>query len=260
MCLGVSNSGLRFRTAGFPRYGSKAGLSGGAFPRGVHVLRRPVCLRPSCAPWQTCNPRSASGTPARACTAMRESSSLPQGPSLRSGLFCPGPSTLNRPHPPHAQAHRHFTAWRLIGDAFAVPAGLGDPRVVPCFRRPPSLGMPPPETPESSSAACAQFLRRRRWPSPRFDGFGTLETPAIRFRRGTNFGATWFAQSLRPVELFASLCGSDCVPCRTPVLRSSHGTGVCTVAASGFFRCPASPMLRGYQPSETSTPGLSAVR
>ncbi len=45
---------------------------------------------------------------------------LPQGPSLRSGLFCPGPSSLNRPHPPHSQAHRDFaTAW-LIRSALAV--------------------------------------------------------------------------------------------------------------------------------------------
>ena len=59
---------------------------------------------------------------------------LPQGPSLGSGLFCPGPSSLNRPHPPHSQAHRDFTAWRLIRDAFAVRERLGDPRVVPSFR------------------------------------------------------------------------------------------------------------------------------
>ena len=34
----------------------------------------------------------------------------PRGPSLRSGLFCPGPSTLIRPHPPHSRAHPDFTA------------------------------------------------------------------------------------------------------------------------------------------------------
>jgi hypothetical protein len=48
------------------------------------------------------------------------SAALPQGPSLRSGLFCPGPSSLNRPHPPHSRAHPDFTAWQLIRDAFAV--------------------------------------------------------------------------------------------------------------------------------------------
>ena len=34
---------------------------------------------------------------------------LPQGPSLRSGLCCPGPSSLMRPHAPHSPAHFDFT-------------------------------------------------------------------------------------------------------------------------------------------------------
>src|SRR5579864_3914089 len=58
---------------------------------------------------------------------------LPQGPSLRSGLYCPKPSSLNRPHPPRSRAHRDFTAWRLIRNAFAVRERLGDPRAVPGF-------------------------------------------------------------------------------------------------------------------------------
>jgi hypothetical protein len=33
---------------------------------------------------------------------------------LALGLFCPGPSSLNRPHPPHARAHRDFAARRPI--------------------------------------------------------------------------------------------------------------------------------------------------
>src|SRR3954453_3668352 len=57
----------------------------------------------------------------------------PQGPSLGSGLCCPGPSSLNRPHPPPSPAHRDFTAGRLIRDAFAVRERRGDPRVVPGF-------------------------------------------------------------------------------------------------------------------------------
>jgi hypothetical protein len=44
---------------------------------------------------------------------------LPQRPSLRHGLCCPAPSSLNRPHPPHWHTHRDFTALRLIPDAFA---------------------------------------------------------------------------------------------------------------------------------------------
>jgi hypothetical protein len=48
------SSPLKFRTAGFPRYGFKAGLSGGAFPHGVHVSRRMVCVHPSCSPDANC--------------------------------------------------------------------------------------------------------------------------------------------------------------------------------------------------------------
>src|SRR5579864_4821245 len=78
---------------------------------------------------------------------------LPQGPSLRSGLCCPKPSSLNRPHPPRSRAHRDFTAWRLIRNAFAVRERLGDPRAVPgfyCAFRP---GMPSSKTPGSSTSS-----------------------------------------------------------------------------------------------------------
>jgi hypothetical protein len=65
------------------------------------------------------------------------SAALPQGLSLRSGLFCPSPSSLNQPHPPQLRAHPDFTAWRLIRDAFAVHIRicLGAPRLVLSFHR-----------------------------------------------------------------------------------------------------------------------------
>ena len=46
----------------------------------------------------------------------------PQGSSLLNELCCLGPSSRNRPHPPHPRAHRNFIAWRLtiIRNAFAV--------------------------------------------------------------------------------------------------------------------------------------------
>jgi hypothetical protein len=86
---------------------------------------------------------------------------LPQGPSLGSGLFCPGPSSLNRPHPPHSQAHRDFTARRLIRDAFAVRERLGDPRVVPSFRCTFLPDMPSSPTPGSSNIATCPVSRCR---------------------------------------------------------------------------------------------------
>ena len=114
---------------------------------------------------------------------------LPQGSSLRPGLFCSGPSTLNRPHPPHSPAHPDFTALRRIRDALAVRFRLGDPCVVPCFRCSVFIGTSSSETPGSASAACTQFLRRPRWPSASHNGFGTSEIPTIRFQWGNHFGA-----------------------------------------------------------------------
>src|SRR4249920_3304789 len=87
---------------------------------------------------------------------------LPQGPSLGSGLFCPGPSSLSRPHPPHSQAHRDFTARRLIRDAFAVRERLGDPRVVPSFRCTFLPDMPSYLTPGSSIIVTCPVSRCRR--------------------------------------------------------------------------------------------------
>src|SRR5262245_56830775 len=61
---------------------------------------------------------------------------LPQGSSLRTGLCSPGPSTLNRPHPPQFRSHPNCAALRLIRDAFAVHVPSMprcDPRLVLSF-------------------------------------------------------------------------------------------------------------------------------
>ena len=136
----------------------------------------------------------------------------PQGPSLGSGLCCPGPSSLNRPHPPHSQAHRDFTAGRLIRDAFAVRERLGDPRVVPGFRYHSVLtcrplrprGVQPSHV--SSLRDADTGLRRD------LSGSALPMIPQIRFTRGTYFEASWFTHSLRPVRLLAPLNGSDRSP------------------------------------------------
>jgi hypothetical protein len=134
----TSFSWTRFCTAGFPQNGFKAGLSEGAFP-----ARRPIVaplwfasfLR---APrFQTCSSPLGVGAVVRLSAAIRATTvALPQGSSLRSGLFCPGPSTLNRPHPPQWRAHLDFAALRFIRDALAVhvPLCLGDPTLVLSFR------------------------------------------------------------------------------------------------------------------------------
>jgi hypothetical protein len=127
---------LKFRTAGFPRYGFKVGLSK------VPTQRR----RPIVAPiwfatllrvhrFQPVPPLCV-GAVVRLSAAIRaELSALPQGSSLRTGLCCPGPSSLNRPHPPQLQACLDFAAERLIRDTFAVhvPLCLGDLQLVLSF-------------------------------------------------------------------------------------------------------------------------------
>ena len=92
-----------------------------------------VCIRPSCTAQYPRLSRSEPGRVRVNAPPWRGGDPPPQGSSLGSGLCCPGPSSLNRPHPPHSQAHRDFTARRLIRDAFAVRERRGDPRVVPGF-------------------------------------------------------------------------------------------------------------------------------
>src|SRR6516165_6931015 len=132
------SSPLKFRTVGFPQYGFKAGLSKGACPVRGAQLSRPSGLHPSFvlpAFRPVDIPALCRGGCALEHRHKGRPAPLPQGPSLRSGFCCPGPSSLNRPHPPHSRAHPHFTDLRLIGDAWAVPIriGLGHPRLVLSF-------------------------------------------------------------------------------------------------------------------------------
>ena len=117
-------------------------------------------------------------------------------------LCCLEPSLLSRPHPSHSWAHRIFTAWRLIRDAFAVRERLGDPRVVPGFRYPFCPGIPSSPTPGSSIIVSSSAAMSTR-PSPRVDRLGTPKTPAIRFTRAMTFVASWFTHLLRSASLLA---------------------------------------------------------
>ena len=91
---------------------------------------------------------------------------LPQGPSLRSGLCCPSPSSLNRPHAPHSPTRRNFPAMRVICAAFAVLA--------PHQPRPSTSGSELSHTIPSQPVAlvCPRRVQRlltprlRRWDSP----------------------------------------------------------------------------------------------
>jgi hypothetical protein len=140
---------LKFRTAGFPRYGFKAGIADRAFPIDAPT-RRSACLRPSCSPLSCLCPVLCRGTQRAGALPFEQHLPLyPRGP--RSGpSYSVSVHPHLRPHPPHSQAHPDFAALRLIGDAFAVHTAP---------RRPPSGSklslsvlpdMPPSTTPGRS--------------------------------------------------------------------------------------------------------------
>ena len=243
------SSPLRFRTAGCPQDGSKAGLSDGAC---LHVA--PVKPAPGMpvAAWSLHPSFVLSvvlpvvplrvGKVTRWNTAIRAAIvALPQGPSLRSGLCCPGPSLRNRPPPSHSQARRDFPAPPGIRDAFAVRERRGDPRVVPCFRCAFCPDMSSSATPENSSAACSQFLHRRHWPSPRYERSALSRPPPSAPRGACYFEASWFARGPRPAlrpRLLAPQADrtghtaqptrafpSALSPSRSPFLDGSYGYG-----------------------------------
>jgi hypothetical protein len=195
------SSPLRFRTAGFPRYGSKAGLSDGAFPCGLRpsfaacVAGIVLALSRGCTALLRC--RHASGMTA-----------LPQRPSLRSGLCCPGPSSLNRPHPSHWPTRYNFPALRVIGPAFAVLACCQPTHSTTGSEL--SLHVPSQHValffPGESRPGALPALQQRVSPSPTSPRGSALSLFHFNpLRVGLFFGAFWFAHSLQPAELFASL-------------------------------------------------------
>jgi hypothetical protein len=204
-------SPLSFRTAGFPRYGWKAGLSDGAFPAIASLKSAPdmhVATTGLHPPFVHSAARAGSpflpGPQARSCTAMKWLAPQPQGPSLESGLCCPGPSSLNRPHPSHARAHRDFAAWRLIRGAFAVRERRGDPRVVPSFRCLFLPDMPSSASPGSSTSPCP-ISRCRHGLRHGLTG-STLPILPQSDSRGRSISGLTNSPLLRPVSLLASPC------------------------------------------------------
>src|ERR1035441_300219 len=118
------------RTVGFPQYGFKADISGGAFlwlallnpAPGIHNALH--SLRPPVVSFQT---ETWSPALCRAGILLRYRHSsltaLPQRSSLRSGLYCPCPSTLidliraTHEHSPISQLRRLYGEPLLCGSA-----------------------------------------------------------------------------------------------------------------------------------------------
>jgi hypothetical protein len=199
------SSSLKFRTAGFPQYGFKAGVSGGAFPfpanqmiavsglpppfvlLALHILCPALCRgiwRVETPPFEWLRPL------------------YPRGP--RSG---PGYSVPVHPHliDPIRPTGGHIGTSPPCGlyplpSLCARPRRLGDPPLVPCFRRPSFIGMSSSGTTGSSSIACTQFLHRRRWPSTRVYGLGTSNIPHPPILVGRGFSRLYYG------SLFATTC------------------------------------------------------
>jgi hypothetical protein len=254
-------SPLSFRTAGFPQYGWKIGFSGSAFPRLAQVKLAPSM---PCTPQRFASalraPRSFTFCPALSqdrerggAPPLEELAPLSQRPSLRSGFYCPSPSTLNRPHASHSRAHPNFAAWQLIADVFAVLVRLGDPRAVPCFHCTLLLGMPPSKTSGSPSGALAQFFPNGIGLRRVLTGSALPTIPVIRFRQGRHFAASprfAFATACRVV---GPLGGSDqaFAPPQgllLPSFRTSRSpfssSGIATVVSEHFHRWYFQPLER----------------
>src|SRR5262249_54383133 len=101
------------------------------------------------------------------------------------------------PHPPHSQAHRDFTAQRLIRDVFAVRECLGNPRAVPDFRCTFLPDMPSSTTPGSSTSISSR-QQCRHGPSPKEQRLGLPTFPQSVSRGGKFRGFT--------VHTFATAC------------------------------------------------------
>ena len=221
-CITFPAPSLKFRTAGFPQYGFKAGLSGGAF---LHTPSRTVCFRPSCFPWRhSLSVLSRSYPLGDAPPFKRSTIALPQRPSLRHGLCCPAPSSLNRPHPPHLQTHRDFAARRLIPDAFAVPCGPRSTSGSVLSLRVPSRHAILYD-PGEFIGDTHPVLHRQHWPSPCGDRLGTLHAPHHPLPVEAKIsGLHWFAFATA-CRVASLLDGSDQVTPAPETFTSGLSTG-----------------------------------
>src|SRR5262249_20886664 len=98
-------------------------------------------------------------------------------------------------------------------------------------------------------------------PSPRSEQLGTPNPPAIRFTRGTYFGASRFTHLLRPAKLLAPLYGSDrytrpsrAFTSRLPTDQLPSPLLDMTTTATGLF------CLRDSHPLEWQLASLHQIR
>src|SRR4051795_7756524 len=190
-------SPLSFRTAGFPQYGWKAGLSGGAFPDrqrlkpapGIRLLTaglpspfvhlRVGAVAPYCAGPLTMMMHRPGGW-----VALR-----PRGPRSGPGYAVPVRPRLTGPIRP---TRRHI-ATSPQGGLYAMPSLCGSAEATRewfrAFTTIPSRHAVLSDPGEFAHRMCP-VARCRRGPSPRSERLGTPNNPAIRFTRDPVFEAS----------------------------------------------------------------------
>jgi hypothetical protein len=157
-------SPLSFRTAGFPQYGWKAGISDSAFPvhpslkpapgirrwtPGLHLPFAHLIVRFGCP--VLCRADDSSMRRLGVGVRLR-----PRGSRSDPGSSVPGHQRLFSPIRPTRGHIAISPTMRLIRDAFAVRERLSDPRVVPSFRCTFLPGMPPSMSPGRSGIVFLQ--------------------------------------------------------------------------------------------------------
>ena len=171
---------LSFRTAGFPRYGWKVGLSDGAFPDVTQLKSAPDirCITAGLHP-PFVHLVVTAILPLRVGNAdsiMHRHGGWvvlrPRGPRSGPGYSVPVRHHLTGPIRP---TRRHI-AISPHGGLYAMPSlcgeRLGDPRVVPSFHCSFLPDMPSSMTPGSSASNLSSYSMST-WPSPRSERLGT---------------------------------------------------------------------------------------
>ena len=156
----------------------------------------------------------------------RHGGCLPSAPGALAPVrvMLSGPSSLNRPHPPHSPAHRDFTAKRLICHAFAVRERRGDPRWFRAFTIIPSwhaVLFDPGELGHRSVQYRDADTGLRR----ELSGSALPNTPQS-VSRGSWFSWLYGSHLLQPAKLLAPRYGSDRIaPRSTGAFTSKLSTG-----------------------------------
>jgi hypothetical protein len=208
-------SPLSFRTAGFPQYGWKAGISDSAFPMCHRLKPAPGIRRRTLGlPLPFVHREVRLGSPARCRADDLLVHRLGVGFNSAPGALAPNrvilsqPIAAYQPHPTHSWAHRDFADFATYTRCLRCAGAPRRPRVVPSFHCLFLPGMPPSMSPGRSESSFSRKFRFQHGPSPGSERLGSSDFPAIRFKQGSISGLIG-SPLLRPVRLLAPLDGSD---------------------------------------------------